>query len=29
MCYAGTSDTMFRMSLGGVPCRFRWLWGEF
>ena len=25
MCYAGTSDTMFRMSLGGVPCRFRWL----
>jgi hypothetical protein len=25
MCYAGTSDIMFRMSPGGVPCRFRWL----
>jgi hypothetical protein len=25
MCYAGTSGTMFRMPLGGVLCRLRWL----
>jgi hypothetical protein len=25
MCYAGTSGTMFRMPLGRVPCRLRWL----